>query len=127
MTNYKLQKQPTLYFSQNLYLGLPLKKIVWCALKDIFGWEGFQISIANLCENWFGKKLSISKLGLYMFVGIAWAIWKPRNGMAIQKKLPSNNPSDILLLGISFMQKWSLLLKEQDREIVYKVAGSVRA
>ena len=50
-----------------------------------------------------------------MFAGFSWAIWTTRNKMAIEKKIPKA-PSDVIYCAISLMQKWSLLLKEEDRE-----------
>nr|TKW16585.1 hypothetical protein SEVIR_5G309050v2 [Setaria viridis] len=48
-----------------------------------------------------------------MFAGIAWGLWNTRNKMAIEKKF-INSPSEVLYLGISFLQKWRPLLKEDD-------------
>jgi len=52
---------------------------------------------------------------MFMFAGFSWAIWTTRNKMAIEKKIPKA-PSDVIYCAISLMQKWSLLLKEEDRE-----------
>jgi hypothetical protein len=40
--------------------------------------------------------------------------------MAIKKKFP-NSPSDIIYIALSFMQKWSVLLKEDDRQRIKQV------
>jgi hypothetical protein len=41
--------------------------------------------------------------------------------MAIEKKFPKA-PSDVIYVAISFMQKWSHLLKEKDKEEAYLLA-----
>ncbi|TVU21064.1 hypothetical protein EJB05_30676, partial [Eragrostis curvula] len=45
---------------------------------------------------------------------LAWALWKNRNKMAIRKTFP-NKPTDVMMSGIAFLQKWSILLKEDDK------------
>ncbi|RLN30151.1 hypothetical protein C2845_PM05G26250 [Panicum miliaceum] len=61
-------------------------------------------------------------LNLFLFAGVAWAIWKIRNKMAIEKSFV-NAPSEVIFLGLSFLQKWRPLLKEDKRS---KIDESVR-
>lgn len=53
-------------------------------------------------------------LDMFLFAGLLWAIWTTRNKMAIEKKFPKNS-IEVLIHGISFLQKWEILLKEEDR------------
>jgi hypothetical protein len=57
------------------------------------------------------------QLGLACFVGYAWAMWNTRNKMCIQKVFPSK-PVDIIYCGMSFVQKWSLLMRKPEKEKV---------
>jgi hypothetical protein len=57
---------------------------------------------------------------MFMFAGFAWAIWMTRNKMAIEKKF-SKAPSDVIYCAISLMQKWRLLLKEEDMKLFDQV------
>jgi hypothetical protein len=65
------------------------------------------------------------KLGLFVFAKVAWALWKSRNKMAIEKRFPSH-PLVIIRSGIVFVQKWRLLLKEADQEHVDKVLARMQ-
>jgi hypothetical protein len=65
------------------------------------------------------------RLSLFLFAGLAWALWNSRNKMAIEKRFPSN-PLDVIRSSVLFMQKWLLLLKESDREITGKVLNKVK-
>lgn len=56
--------------------------------------------------------------------GFTWAIWNNRNKMAIEHKFPKS-PSDIIYIALSFMQKWSLLLKEDDRQRILQVKDEI--
>ena len=59
-----------------------------------------------------------------MFADVAWAIWGMQNKMAIEKKFPSN-PTDTIYIGVSFLQNWKKLLKEEDWEIVGRGCESI--
>lgn len=74
--------------------------------------------MAEFFYDWLPNKLRINKyLGLQIFAGLVWAIWRTRNKMAKEKKLP-NSPTETLLYGLSFLQKWETLLKEGDQDKV---------
>jgi hypothetical protein len=47
---------------------------------------------------------------LMCFARFAWATWITRNKMCMQKNF-LNKPTDIIYLGLSFIQKWKLLMK----------------
>ena len=63
-----------------------------------------------------GKGPFPSRIIMFMFAGFAWAIWTTRNKMAIEKNFPKA-PSDVIDCAISLMQKWRLLLKEEDTKL----------
>jgi hypothetical protein len=44
--------------------------------------------------------------------------------MSIERKFPKN-PSDIMYIASTFMQKWSLLLKDEDRQRIVQVKEEI--
>jgi hypothetical protein len=50
----------------------------------------------------------------FFFVGLAWAIWKNRNKMGIEKVFPSY-PAMVIYKTIKFLQMWGDLIKENDQ------------
>jgi hypothetical protein len=50
------------------------------------------------------------RLIIFVFAGFGWALRTCRNKMMIPKA-----PSDVIYIALSFTQKWSCLLKEEDR------------
>jgi hypothetical protein len=61
------------------------------------------------------RRLGLSKrLCLSLFAGIAWALWKNRNKMAIEKHFP-NSLDAVLHMIANFVKMWAELLKETDR------------
>jgi hypothetical protein len=44
--------------------------------------------------------------------------------MSIERKFPKN-PSDIMYIALTFMQKWSLLLKDEDRQRIVQVKEEI--
>jgi len=88
--------------------------MVWGFLQEIFKWNNYPTSLKDFSESWTqGKGPLPTRLILFVFVGFAWAIWINRNRMAIQHEFPKY-PSNIIYSALTFMQKWSILLKEDD-------------
>jgi len=71
-----------------------------------------------------GKGPLPRRLTLCVFAGFAWAVWTTRNKMAIEKFFPKP-PTDVIYLALSFMQKWSILLKEEDREQICQLKAVI--
>ena len=51
-------------------------------------------------------------------------MWNNRNNMSTESKFPKN-PSDIMYIALTFMQKWSLLLKDDDRQRIVQVKDEI--
>ena len=106
----------------HIFFGCVLALFVWSALRGIFGWNGFPILVVDLWVSWLLKQFKVSqKLGLFLFAGIAWAIWRTRNTMVIEKKF-SHKPAEVLTLAVSFVQKWIILLTNNDRATADKAS-----
>jgi hypothetical protein len=71
-----------------------------------------------------GKGPLPARLLMFIFAGFAWALWMTRNKMAIEKSFPKT-PTDVIYLALSLMQKWSILLKEEDKRSVMQVKESL--
>jgi hypothetical protein len=65
------------------------------------------------------------RLMMFFFAGFAWALWITRNKMAIEKTFVKM-PTDVIYVAISFLQRWSILLKEKDKERVWQVLEAIR-
>lgn len=100
---------------EHIFFSCPLSSFVWYCVKEALSWEGVPTSMDDLLENWppNGNR-SQKSLGLFIFAGLMWAIWRTRNKMAIEKIFP-RKPIETLLYGLSFLQKWEILLKEEDK------------
>jgi membrane protein required for beta-lactamase induction len=95
--------------------------MIWGFLREIFKWHNHPTSMKKLSEMWLmGKGPLPVNLILYTFTGFAWALWNNRNKMAIEHKYPKT-PSDIIYVALSYMEKWRVLLKEDDRQQIAQV------
>jgi len=93
-----------------------LARLCWNFLREIFNWDFMPKSLKSLSETWlWGKGPLPKRLVMFIFAGFSWALWTTRNKMAIEHKFPKS-PSDIMYLALSYLQKWAVLLKEEDRE-----------
>jgi hypothetical protein len=99
--------------------------MVWGFMREIFCWDTHPRSVKALSETWLlGKGPLPIRLTLFVFAGYVWAMWNNRNKMSIEHKFPKN-PSDTMYIALSFMQKWSLLLKEEDRQRITQIKDEV--
>ena len=64
------------------------------------------------------------RLMIFVFAGFAWTLWTCRNKMMIEKQFPKA-PTDVIYTALSFMLKWSYLLKEGDRERITQMKEDV--
>jgi hypothetical protein len=59
-----------------------------------------------------------------MFSWFAWALWTARNKTAIEKKVPKA-PIDVIYNALSFIQRWSVLLREKDQVRILQAKESI--
>lgn len=75
--------------NDHILFTCPLSSFIWCCIRDALGWERFPTSTLDFMENWIPNKFKTNKsLRLTIFSGFMWAVWKTRNKMAIEKKIP---------------------------------------
>lgn len=109
----------------HIFFDCPIARMIWGFFREIFKWHDCPTSMKSLSEMWIhGKGPLATSLTLFIFAGFTWAIWNNRNKMAIEHKFPKS-PSDIIYIALSFMQKWSLLLKEDDRQRILQVKDEI--
>jgi len=73
-------------------------------------------SLKTFSENWLLGKGSLPKrLMMFLFAGFSWALWTTRNKMWIEHNF-RKSPTDAVYLALSYLQKWAVLLKVEDRE-----------
>ena len=81
------------------------------------------MSIQDLISQWMPRRLGVTKkLCFAFFAGLACAIWKNRNKMAIEKNFPIN-PDVVIHMVVNFLQTWADLQKDADKA---KMRGMAR-
>jgi len=102
-----------------------LAKLVWGMLQEIYDIQYCPRSLGELSSLWFlGKGPWPKRLIMFVFACFAWALWTCRNKMMIEKHFPKA-PTDVIYTALSFMQKWSYLLKDSDRDRVAQMKEDV--
>jgi len=71
-----------------------------------------------------GKGPLLNRLVIFLFAGFAWALWTTRNKMAIEKSF-IKTPTDVIYVAVSLLQRWSVLLKEKDKERVSQALEAI--
>lgn len=102
-----------------------LAKLVWGMLREIYSFQNCPRSLGEFSSFWLlGKGPWPKRVIIFVFAAFAWALWTCRNKMMIEKHFPKA-PTDVIYSAISFMQKWSFLLKEGDRERIIQMKEDV--
>jgi hypothetical protein len=102
-----------------------IARMIWGFLREIFKWNDQPTSMKSLSETWLqGMGPLPVSLTLFIFAGFTWVIWNNRNKMAIEHKYPKS-PTDIIYVALSYLQKWSILLKEADRQRIMQVKDEI--
>lgn len=102
-----------------------LATLVWGMIQEIYDIQYCPRSLGELSSFWFlGKGPWPKRMIMFVFAGFAQALWTCRNKMMIEKQFPKS-PTDVIYTALSFMQKWSYLLKDSDREQVTQIKEDV--
>jgi hypothetical protein len=95
----------------HLLFNFSLAEFVWAIFSEALGWRGQPRNLTDLLNNWLTGKFGVNyRTGLSYFAGLAWALWMTRNKICIQKKFP-NKALDTVFLVLSFIHKWTLLMR----------------
>ena len=102
-----------------------LVRLAWSICEEVFKWNSRPRSLKELSEVWLmGKGPLPKRLILFIFAGFTWALWTTRNKMSIEQKFPKA-PTDVVYLALSYLQKWSILLKDADRDRMEAINGEI--
>lgn len=109
----------------HVFIDCALARMFWAVLKEVFSLEYIPRSLKEFSEDWpQGKGPLPSRLIMFLFAGFTWTLWVTRNKMAIEKCYPKT-PFDVLYAALSLLQKWSMLLKEDDKRRMFQVKDMV--
>jgi hypothetical protein len=101
--------------ARHVFFECSLARFAWGCLRDALGWDRCPMSASDLLGDGFAAESKVPKhVNLFIFEGMSWAIWRARNKMAIEKSFPKT-PLEVIWSGISFVQKWRLLLNEAEQ------------
>ena len=96
-------------------------KFVWVCVKESLMWNLVPDSLDDFHQNWIKDRgVFNNHVCLFSFAAVAWELWKTRNRLAIAKDFPKH-PTVVIFKIVSCLQKWSILLKEKDREDLERV------
>jgi hypothetical protein len=110
---------------EHLLFKFPLAEFVWAFASEALGWNGYPKSITELITDWLPGKFGASfQTGHSCFAGMALAIWMTRNNMCMRKAFPDKS-TDVIHLGLPFVQKWKILMKELERSKVEALMASM--
>jgi hypothetical protein len=114
--------------SQNIdhvFFKCHLAKFVWEVICEVFNLASYPSSWDLFCSTWLrGKGPLPNRLTMFMFSWFAWALWTARNKTAIEKKVPKA-PIDVIYNALSFIQRWSVLLREKDQVRILQAKESI--
>ena len=103
-----------------------MARFIWCGVWEALAGK----NIPTSWEDWRGLQLVNEfklpkRFTMFLFSGLAWALWKTRNKMAIEHIYPTQ-AMQVLHLGVSFVQKWRPLLKASDQEKMKEVVDRLK-
>jgi hypothetical protein len=98
---------------------------VWGVLQEIYNFQDCPKSLEDFAGFWLlGKGPWPKRLIIFVFASFAWALWTCRNKMMIEKHFPKA-PTDVMYTAVSFMQKWSYLLKDGDMKHIVQMKEDI--
>jgi hypothetical protein len=82
-------------------------------------------SMRELLSKWLPSRFGASyQMGLTCFAGLAWPLWTTRNKTSIQKTFPENT-LNVIHVALSHVQKWRLLMKPLEKDLVTRLAEQI--
>lgn len=109
----------------HILFGCVLAKMFWAILREVFCLTWVLRNLKEFSKDWLqGKGPLPPKLLMFLFAAFMWSLWVTRNKMAIKKFFPKA-PTDVMYTALSLIQKWMVLLKEDDRWRICQVKDQV--
>lgn len=92
--------------------GCPLAVFVWCVIREALHLSSHPANFWDCLRLWVNKK--DSRLWVFFVGCVYWSLWIIRNGWVFENVLLSSPPQAVYKT-LSFIQKWSILLGEEER------------
>lgn len=109
----------------HVLLKCHLARMVWGTLQNVLNLQRCPQSLSQLSSRWLmGKGPWPKRLIVFVFGGFVWALWNCMNKTMIEKRFPKV-PTDVIYTALSYMQKWSCLLKEEDRDRIVQLKEGI--
>jgi hypothetical protein len=86
----------------------------WSVLRDVLEWSYIPTKLDDLHNKLVEGSVKNNRLFVYIFGCLAWSFWLTRNGLVFSD-IVVTHPDVIVFRTISFLQKWKLLLREQEQ------------
>jgi hypothetical protein len=102
-----------------------MAEFVWAFLGEALGWNCYPSNMQDLLEHWLKGGFGVNyQMGLSFFACFKWAMWTVRNKIYIQKPFPER-PIDVVYMCISFVQKWTLLMRPLEKGRIHHMVELV--
>lgn len=102
--------------SNHLFFTYVLASFVWTCVKGCLNWQRIPTSLDDFQQFWLDDRGAHTyHISLFSFAALVWSLWKVRNKMAIEKSFPKQ-PITAFFKSLSCLQRWKILLKEEDRQ-----------
>ena len=106
----------------HLFFNGHLALLVWGLLQDIFELDPCPRFLEDMSVTWLqGMGPLRNRVVMFFFAGFAWTLWIMQNKLAIEKSF-IKLLADVIYVAVSFLQRWSIFLKDKDKERVLQEA-----
>jgi hypothetical protein len=107
----------------NISLFSVLATLGWSIFKDVLEWNSAPTNLNELHIKLIEGSARTNSLFVFIFGCFAWSLWLIRNDLVFNDAILTH-PDVSVFCTISLMQKWKVLLKEQERRwmnsVIYK-------
>ena len=111
----------------HIFFQCSLAYFVWSCLRQVFGRNNIPSSVEEMFCFWIEAKPKRAYLfRLFLLAGMVWALWRNRNKMVFEREFPCS-PFVISRDAVSFLQKWKVLLSEDDQSMLEKKVEEVQS
>lgn len=110
----------------HIFFSCILAKFIWQAIREALGWERAPTGVQDFMDTWLCRGSRNPNLTIFCLAAVLWSIWLTRNKYAIEGVFP-NKPTDMLFKIFTVMQRWQVLLKGEEKEILEARSKTLRS